>query len=57
MCGQTHVFWVPRDGIKLALLEVAAQYSVLALERACERPIWVPWFSGDTRRGYSNGCP
>ena len=25
------------------------QYTVLALERACERPIWVPWFSGDTK--------
>lgn len=36
-----------RDGIKLALLEVAAQYSVLALERAHERPIFgSPGFQG-----------
>ena len=42
---------MPRDGIKLALLEVAAQYSVLALERAHERPI----FGSPGFRGYSKG--
>ena len=39
------------SGIKLALLEVAAQYSVLALERACERPT----FGSPGFRGYSKG--
>ena len=38
---------MPRDGIKLALLEVAAQYSAIwPAERACERPQLSPLLQG-----------
>ena len=48
----------PRDGIKLALLGIAFQYSVLACGTCLRGALFgPPGDTGVTHECYSNGCP